>query len=188
MRNLHIVIASVRPGRVGPAIARWFEAYAREHGGFAPKVVDIADFKLPLLDEAKHPIMKQYVQSHTKAWSASVAEADAYVFVTPEYDYFPPASFVNALQFLASEWHYKPAGLLSYGGVSGGLRAAQTEKLLITSLRMMPIPEGVPVPSYAQFIDDKGTFKPNDLIVASAKTMLDELAKWSDALKPMRAA
>lgn len=188
MRKLHVIVGSTRPGRVGPAIARWFEAYAREHGGFEPKVVDIADFKLPLLDEAKHPIMKQYAHGHTKAWSASVAEADAYVFVTPEYDYFPGAAFVNALQFLASEWHYKPAGIVSYGGVSGGLRAAQTEKMLITSLRMMPIPEGVPIPNYGQFLDDTGTFKPNDLVVTSAKTMLDELTKWTDALKPMRAA
>ena len=84
---------------------------------------------------------------------------------------------------------YKPAGIVSYGGVSGGLRAAQSLKGLITSLRIMPIPEGVAIPNFFEHIDaESGAFKSNDLMNASVKTMLDELAKWSAALKPMRAA
>ena len=84
------------------------------------------------------------------------------------------------------EWSYKPAGIVSYGGVSGGLRSAQTLKLLLTSLKVMPIPEGVPVPTFARLIDEDGVFRPNDLITTGAKTMLDELSRWTDALKPMR--
>ena len=68
--------------------------------------------------------MKQhYEHEHTKRWSAIIDDADAFVFVTPEYDYFAPASLVNAIQCLAKEWNYKPAGIVSYGDISGGLRA-----------------------------------------------------------------
>lgn len=73
---------------------------------------------------------------------------------------------------------------MSYGGVSGGLRAAQAVKLLLTTLKVMPIPEGVAVPNFQQFLDDTGTFRPNELVEKSATTMLGELARWAEALKP----
>ena len=185
--KLHVVVTSTRPGRLGPAVARWFEGFARTHGGFDPVLVDLADFDLPVYDEPKHPITRQYQHEHTKRWSASVAAADAYAFVLPEYNYFPPPSLVNALNYLVAEWTYKPAGLVSYGGVSGGLRAAQAVKLLLTTLKVMPIPEGVAVPNFQQFLDDAGTFRPNERVEKSATTMLGELARWAEALKPLRA-
>jgi NAD(P)H-dependent FMN reductase len=172
---------------VGPSVARWFEGFAKAHGAFDPVLVDIKDFELPVYDEPKHPAMQQYEHAHTKAWSANVAAADAYAFVTPEYNYFPPSSLVNALTYVYKEWNYKPAGLVSYGGVSGGLRSAQTLKLLLTTLKVVPMTEGVTVPNVSQMVKE-GVFAPNDLINASAKTMLDELARWTGPLKTMRAA
>lgn len=184
--KLNIIICSTRPGRVGPKIARWFDGYARAHGGFEVELVDLADFALPVFDEPKHPRLGQYEHEHTKAWSRSVASGDAFVFVTPEYDYFAPPALVNALIYLSNEWAYKPAGIVSYGGISGGLRSAQSVKLLLTTLRIMPIPEGVPVPMFSQFIGEDGSFQPSEPISGGAKLMLDELRRWTDALKPMR--
>lgn len=86
---------------------------------------------------------------------------------------------MNALDYLVAEWTYKLAGLVSYGGVSGGLRAAQAVKLLLTTLKVMPIPEGVAIPNFTQFKADDATFRPNDLIEKSATTMLGELARWA---------
>jgi NAD(P)H-dependent FMN reductase len=185
--KLHVVIGSTRPGRVGPRIAQWFHRFAAEHGRFEPVLIDLVDFDLPVFDEPKHPRLKQYEHEHTKRWSASVDAADAFAFVTPEYNYFAPVALVNALTYLSREWAYKPVGLVSYGGVSGGLRAAQAEKMLITSLRMMPLPEGVTVPMVSQSIDKDGVFRPSELVQASAKVMLDELIRWAEALKPLRA-
>ncbi len=185
--RLNIVIASTRPGRVGPVFGKWFETFAQEHGKFEPALVDLADFDLPVYDEPRHPRLAQYEHEHTKAWAASVKSADAFVFVTPEYNYFVAPSLVNALDYVLSEWHYKPAGFLSYGGVSGGLRAVQSAKQLMTSLKIMPIPEGVPVFSYAQHLNE-GVFQPTEIIEKGATTMLDELSRWAAALKPMRAA
>ena len=143
--RLNIIIGSTRPGRLGPGIAGWFETCARGHGGFEPVLVDLADFNLPVYDEPNHPRLRQYVHDHTKAWSASVEAADAFVFVTPEYNYFAPPALVNALDYVLHEWGYKPAGIVSYGGASGGMRSAQMLKLLLTSVRVMPIPDSVNV-------------------------------------------
>ena len=184
--KLHVIVASTRPSRKGPAVARWFHEFAQRQGGFEPVLVDIAEFDLPVYDEPEHPLTRRYVHEHTKRWSESVAAADAYAFVTPEYNYFPPPSLVNALNFLVAEWTYKPAGLVSYGGVSGGLRAAQAVKLLLTTLKVMPIPEGIAIPNFGQFMNESGTFRPNELVEKSAGTMLAELIRWAESLKPMR--
>lgn len=184
--ELHIIICSTRPGRVGPSVARWFHAFAVEHGGFDARLVDLADFDLPVYDEPVHPRFQQYEHEHTKRWSASVAAADAYIFVTPEYNYNPPPSFVNALNYVYKEWNYKPCGFVSYGGVSGGIRAVQAEKLLVTTLKMMPMMEGVVVPMVAGHLSESGVFSSNELIDQSAQTLLDELLRWAQGLKAMR--
>tara|TARA_R110002072_G_scaffold118475_1_gene250138 strand:- start:4163 stop:4744 length:582 start_codon:yes stop_codon:yes gene_type:complete len=184
--RLQVIICSTRPGRVGPAVGRWFAEFAASHDGFDSELVDLADFKLPLYDEPNHPTQQKYQHAHTKAWSKSVASADAYVFVMPEYNYSPPPSLVNALDFVYKEWNYKPCGIVSYGGASGGLRAAQSVKLQITTLKMMPMMEGVMIPMVSKLVDDSGTFTSNELIDKSASTLLDELRRWAVGLKAMR--
>jgi NAD(P)H-dependent FMN reductase len=184
--KLQVIICSTRPTRVGPAVARWFADFARQHAKFATTLVDLADFNLPIYDEPNHPSTQKYEKDHTKRWSASVADADAYVFVTPEYNFGPPPSFINALNYVYREWNYKPCGFVSYGGVSGGLRAVQLEKQLVTTLKMMPMVEGVAIPMVAKLIDESRKFIPNDLITASANSLLDELFRWAEGLKAMR--
>lgn len=184
--RLQVIICSTRPGRVGPAVGRWFAEFAASHDGFDTELVDLADFKLPLYDEPNHPTQQKYQHAHTKAWSKSVASADAYVFVMPEYNYSPPPSLVNALDFVYKEWNYKPCAIVSYGGASGGLRAAQSVKLQITTLKMMPMMEGVMIPMVSKLVDDSGTFTSNELIDKSASTLLDELRRWAVGLNAMR--
>lgn len=186
--KLHTIICSTRPGRQAPAVARWFHEAAQVHGRFDCVLVDLADFGLPLLDESRHPRLKQYEKEHTKRWSASVASADAFAFVTPEYNHFVPPSLVNALDFLVAEWNHKPAGLVTFGGVSGGLRAAQSVKPLLAALKMMPLLEAVSVPMFAQHIGEDGVFRPNEPVTQSVAPMLDELFRWAEVLKPLRAA
>jgi NAD(P)H-dependent FMN reductase len=183
--RLAIVAASTRPGRQGFAVAEWFRDEAEKDGAFDIDFIDLAQVNLPLLDEANHPRLQQYEHDHTKAWSARVTAADAFVFVTPEYDHSLPAALLNALQFLSLEWHYKTAAVVSYGGVSAGLRSAQTTRSVLSALKMFPIPEAVSIPFFTQFIDD-GVVQPNEVMVDSAKAVLKELAKVDAALRPLR--
>lgn len=184
--TLNVIICSTRPNRVGPAVARWFLEFAKQHGKFNAQLIDLADFDLPIYNEPQHPASGVYQHMHTKAWAASVAAADAYIFVTPEYNYCPPPSLTNALNYVYKEWNYKPCGFVSYGGVSGGLRAVQAAKLQVTTLKMMPMMEGVAIPMVAKQLDETGHFQTNELIDHSAGVLLDELLRWSNALSTMR--
>ena len=186
--KLNVVVCSTRPGRVGPSIGQWFEGFARAHGGFEVELADLAQVALPVFDEPHHPRLRKYEHAHTKAWSASVESADAFVFVTPEYNYGPPPSLLNAMNYLVHEWRDKVAGFVSYAGVSGGLRAVQAEKLMLANFKIMPLPEQVTIPMFPQFIDAEGRFTPNEMHETSAKAMLDELVRWAGALKAMRQA
>jgi len=183
--RLNIIIGSTRPGRVGKPVADWFEGVARRKGNFDVHLVDLVDFDLPVYDEPKHPRLQQYEHAHTRRWSESVAAADAYVLVTPEYNFGPTPALINALNYVYTEWNYKPAAFVSYGGISGGLRAVQTTKLSLTTLKMMPILESVMVPMVSEHIRE-GRFEPNDIHNESAEVLLTELHRWAEALKPMR--
>lgn len=183
--KLNVITVSTRPTRLGPAVAQWVFEKAQAHGGFEVELVDLDSFKLPVFDEPKHPRLKDYAHDHTKAWAASVDAADAFVFVSPEYNFFPPPSFVNAVDYLFSEWNYKVAGLVTYGGPLSGARAAQMEKLLLTSVKVMTVPEGVGIPMFSNYIKD-GRFEAPDFLEPSVKAMLDELVKWAGALKTLR--
>lgn len=184
--KLHVIIGSTRPGRAGPAVAKWADEAARAHGQFDVELVDLADFNLPLLDEPNHPAKRQYTKDTTKRWSEKIAAADAFLFVTPEYDYFPPASLVNAVQVLSQEWMRKAAGIVSYGGISGGLRATQVFRSLLSNLNIHALPQTVPVPLFSQLIGEDKIFRPNDAMKDGLKVTLDELHKWAAALRPLR--
>lgn len=187
MLKLHVIVASTRPGRKGGVVGDWFEKQARSHGKFDVALVDLADVALPMFDEPRHPRLREYEHQHTREWSATVERADAYVFVTPEYNYGSPPSLVNALDFVSREWAYKPAGFVSYGGVSAGTRSVQMTKQIVTALKMVPLTEAVAIPFFSKHIDkESGVFDPGEVQEKASVTMLDELLKWAKALKPMR--
>ena len=188
MPNLTIVVGSTRPGRAGAPIAQWFAARAKDHGGFDVNVVDLAELGLPLLDEPNHPRLRTYTQQHTKDWSAIADAADAFVFVTPEYNYGYPASLKNAIDYLHHEWQHKPVGFVSYGGVAAGTRAVQQLKQVVTTLKMLPVFESVNIPFHTQFLGSDGTFQPNEVLDQAAGAMLDELVRTEAALRPLRPA
>ena len=185
--KLKIIIGSTRPGRMGPIVAEWVNQAAQAHSGFDAEIVDLHALNLPLLDEPNHPAAQDYQHDHTKAWSAIVDDADAFIFVTPEYDSFPPAALINAIQGLVKEWAYKPAGTVSYGGISGGLRSAQELRQLLGNLSVVALPNVVPVPFHWEKIED-GALVANEPMTQGLGGLLDELQKWGDQLKPLHSA
>lgn len=188
MPKLEVIIASTRPNRVGLPIANWFVEAAKAHGAFEVEVSDLKEIALPLLDEPHHPRLRNYQHSHTKTWSEQIQNADAFVFVMPEYNAGFTAPLKNAIDYLSLEWAYKPAGFVSYGGLSGGTRAVQMLKEVLTTIKITPAWEAVNIPFVSQYIKDDGTFAPSDLIAAGVTPMLDELAKVESALKSLRSA
>jgi NAD(P)H-dependent FMN reductase len=185
MPRLGVVLTSTREGRVGATVADWFLARARAHGGFDVELVDLKAVDLPLLSEPNHPRLKKYTQEKTRGRSATVAALDAFVFVSPDYNFGSPPALVNALDHLYWEWTFKAAGLVSYGGISGGLRAAQMTRLLLASFKVVPLVEQVAIPFVSQHLAD-GVFTGDEKHDKSAAVMLDELARWTGALSALR--
>jgi NAD(P)H-dependent FMN reductase len=188
MPKLHVILASTRPGRAGEPIAEWFVERAVAHGAFEVELVDLAEVDLPFMDEPNHPRLRRYTHEHTKAWSARVDAADAFVFVTPEYNYGFTAPLKNAIDFLHFEWQHKPVGFVSYGGVAAGTRAVQMLKQVVTTLKMLPLFEAVSIPFHTQFIDEEGRVNANETMEKAADAMLDELVLSEATLAPRRAA
>jgi len=186
MPRLLIVVGSTRPGRVGLPVSEWFAARATAHGGFELDVADLAELDLPPMDESSHPRLRRYEHDHTKAWSARVDAADAIVLVMPEYNHSFTAPLKNALDYLHEEWRHKPVGIVSYGGVAAGGRAAAAIKPVLAALRMTLAGE-VPIPFVAQFVDEDGVVQPSEAMNDGADAMLDELVRVERALRPLRA-
>jgi len=184
---LQIIIGSTRPGRVGPAVADWIIDRARARGDFEVEVADLAVLNLPIFDEPNHPRLRRYVNQHTKDWSEIVERSDAFVFVIPEYNYGFNAATKNAIDYLNQEWQNKPAGIVSYGGVAAGTRAAQMLKQVMSALKIVPVTDSVNIPFVAEKLDEDRRLKPNEIMEAAATAMLDELARWAQALRPLRA-
>jgi NAD(P)H-dependent FMN reductase len=187
MSTLKIIIASTRPGRVGEPIGSWVARAARAHGGFdAVEVLDLAEIDLPLLDEPNHPRLRRYTKPHTLAWSAAVDSADAFLIVAPEYNFAMTAPLKNALDYLHAEWAHKPVGLVTYGGASGGMRAAEMIKSVLVTLRMVPVSPALSLHKAGDRLVD-GTFAPTRADVGTLTAMLDELVDYQEALAPLRA-
>jgi NAD(P)H-dependent FMN reductase len=185
MPKLHVIIASTRPTRVGLPVANWFLGRVKAHAAFDPALVDLLEVNLPHMDEPKHPRLGEYEHDHTKKWSALINGADAFAMVCPEYNYGAPPALLNALNYLSKEWAYKPVAFVSYGGVSGGTRGVQMVKQVVTALNMMPLPLGVTIPFVGKQIKD-GVFETIEPLDKTAKDVLDDLLRWTNALKAMR--
>jgi NAD(P)H-dependent FMN reductase len=187
MATLGVVVASTREGRVGIAVGEWFVAAVRAHGRVDPTLIDLKELALPMLEERHHPRLRKYEQEKTKAWSATVASQDAFVFVTPEYNHGTPPGLVNALDHVYIEWNYKAAAFVSYGGMSGGIRGVQMTKPILTALKMVPLVEAVAIPFVTRLLDPgTGAFKGEEQYDKAAVVMLDELTRWTGALASMR--
>jgi NAD(P)H-dependent FMN reductase len=186
--RLQVIIGSVRPGRIGEAFARWFVPIAEKHGAFEVELIDLAEVNLPFMDEPHHPRLRKYTHEHTRRWSATISRADAFVFVTPEYNYGYSPALKNAIDYLHHEWADKAVGFLSYGGVAAGTRAVQQLRQVLAGLRMVTAVEAVNVPFAAQFLDDDREVQANDVMLAAADAMLNELARLTTRLRPVPAA
>lgn len=186
MYQLKVIIASTRPGRKGPTIANWLIEQLKNQSDFEVELLDLKEINLPFMDEPEHPRLQQYQHEHTKAWSKKINAGDAFIFVTPEYNFGYPAPLKNALDFLYQEWTYKPLGFVSYGGISGGTRSVQMLKQVVTALKMVPLIEAVHIPYFNKNIDDEGEFIGDEGHIHMAQGLFKELARWTKQLKTMR--
>ncbi|WP_029054612.1 NADPH-dependent FMN reductase [Sporosarcina ureae] len=176
--NIGIILGSTREGRVSPQVGEWVKKLADQRGDAHYTIIDIADYKLPLLGEAGGDA------SGAAAWSEIIAKQDGFVFIVQEYNHSISASLKNALDYLRVEWNDKAAGIVSYGSV-GGARAAEHLRGILSELSVAHVRVH---PALSLFTDfENGTeLKPADVQAASVNQMLDQVIPWTTALNTIR--
>jgi NAD(P)H-dependent FMN reductase len=184
MIRVAIITGSTRPGRVNEAVARWVIDLAKRRRDAEFELVDIADYKLPLLDEGVPPSMGQYSHAHTRAWAEKINSFDAYVFVTPEYNHAPSGALKNAIDYLYREWNNKAAGFVSYGS-AGGARAVEHLRLVMGELMVADVRAQVMLSLFTDF-ENFSNFTPDPRHEAEVHTMLDQVVAWGEALRSVR--
>jgi NAD(P)H-dependent FMN reductase len=181
-----LIIGSVREGRFGPTVAAWLADEAARRDIFEIDVIDLADAGLPHRQQPHSVTSGQYPSPAVRAYAARIAAADAFVMITPEYNHGYPASLKLGLDSVLPEWKAKPAGFVSYGGISGGLRAVEQLRLVVAELGMVSIRETVSFAMARHAFGEDGS--PLDQGAAGAAgRMLDQLAWWARALRAARA-
>ncbi|HEY3469777.1 MAG TPA: NAD(P)H-dependent oxidoreductase [Amycolatopsis sp.] len=181
-----VIVGSVREGRFGPVVADWLAGVAGEHGGFEVDVLDLAEPDLPLAMPAFGATPAAAVVAEVAKVTSKLAAADAFVVVTPEYNHSYPASLKNAIDWHRAEWAAKPVGFVSYGGISGGLRAVEHLRAVFAELHAVTIRETVSFHGAHTRFDPDGLPKDDGAGVA-AKAMLDQLGWWARALADAKA-
>ena len=182
--RIAVIIASSRPERVGPAVARWVMEGTEKREAATYELVDLAEQGLPNLDEPEPASSGSYVQPHTRRWADKVAGYDAFVFVTPEYNHGIPGQLKNALDFLYAEWNDKVAGIVCYGS-NGGFRAAEQLKLTLNELQVAVVRAQVELSTYDDMAD-QSEMVPRDYQPGKRSTMLTAVERWAGALRPLR--
>jgi NAD(P)H-dependent FMN reductase len=186
MTKIAIVTGSTRPGRVNKQVADWVLAQAAGQTDAEFEVVDIADFNLPLLDEAYPAMYQNYQNDHTKAWSAKISEFDGFIFVTGEYNHTITPALTNALSYLNVEFNNKAAGIVSYGSM-GGARAAEHLRNVLSELQIAHVRNQVMFSLFTDF-ENFADFKPTEQNAGTLAPMIDQLIPWTKAMESVRAA
>ncbi|WP_030914282.1 NADPH-dependent FMN reductase [Streptosporangium amethystogenes] len=179
-----VIVGSTRRGRFGPTVAAWFVARARRRADLEVDLIDLAEVALPgtLTDEDEAP------PAPVAALAPRLADADAFVVVTPEYNRSFPAPLKSAIDWFYPEWRAKPVAFVSYGNDSGGLLAAAQLREVFTELHAVAIRDGVALPRYwEQFAADGSWPRAGAPCDTAVKATLDQLTWWAHALREARA-
>lgn len=175
--KIGIIIGSTREGRVSPQVANWIKAFADQRNDADYEIVDIKDYKLPLLGESEE-------MTGIEQWNAKLKTLDAFVFVVSEYNHSLAASLKNALDLAREPWQNKSAGIVSYGSV-GGARAAEHLRGILGELQIADVRAHVALSMFTDF-ENWSIFKPQSLHEENLTLMLDQVNRWGTALKQIR--
>ena len=174
-----VISSSVRDGRMSPSIADWVVAALDRTHGVKVDLIDLAAITLPD-DSQLYPgggpatVVGQRIEA-----------AEAFVFVTPEYNHSYPAPLKRLIDWHYREWMLKPAAIVAYG-VYGGhaaiehLRGVLAELNMVTTRRCL----GLSVPW--ETLDDDERYTPAETLTDGLVRALDELQWWSGVLTDAR--
>ena len=176
-----LIYGSTRQGRFCDTVARWTEKELGLSGNFSVEIIDPAAHARASRAETPNHEAGGYRSLRTQ-----LAEADAFVVVTPEYNHGYPAALKELIDSAGEEWHAKPVAFVSYGGVSGGLRAVEQLRQVFAELHVVSIRDSVSFQNAWQLFDATGCPADPDRCSAQMSRMLAKLHWWALALRSAR--
>lgn len=185
MTKIAIVTGSIRPGRQSLNVATWVKSIADQRTDAEFEIVDIAEFELPVWDEAVPPAWGPGAKAHSKAWSARMDEFDGFVFVVSEYNHSITGALKNALDYLGPELTNKAAGFVSYGS-AGGARAVEHLRGILSELQVAHVRNSALLSLFTDF-ENFTVLAPTEPATAAVGPMLDQLIVWTKAMEAVRA-
>ena len=190
--NLQVIIGSTRDNRVTERLAKWVASEAKNFDDTTVELVDLANYNLPFMNE---PISPRYnperkINPEVKQWIDKLAEGEAYIFVTPEYNHSISGVLKNALDYVTFELTKKPATVVAHGTV-GGARAIMHLKEILSESQAAVTPKAVAFAGASQSIDEDGVLNAEVASEpygpkAALQGTLEELKWYSDALSNAR--
>jgi NAD(P)H-dependent FMN reductase len=174
--SIALLYGSVRPGRLCDTVARWAGAEIDRHAGLRWRAVD------PL------QLRKPNAGFDDETLRGELQRADAFVVVTPEYNHGYPAAIKELIDADVQGWVAKPVSFVSYGGLSGGLRAVEQLRQVFAELHATTVRDGVSfVNAWDQF-DEHGQLRNPEPARKAMAMMLDRLRWWALALREARSS
>ncbi|MFE0692340.1 NADPH-dependent FMN reductase [Streptomyces sp. NPDC059173] len=180
-----VILGSNRDGRFGPVIADWFLGRAAGHPGIETDLIDVAETGLPTAITFSPGPQEA---ARLAAVSERLAAADAFVVLTPEYNHSFPAPLKTLIDWHGAEWQAKPVAFVSYGGISGGLRAVEQLRQVFAELHTVTVRDTVSFHNAGVLFDDEGRHRDPGPADAAAKVLLDQVVWWGTALRDARSA
>jgi len=190
MYKLKIILGSTREGRIGDKVAKLVDTLVKEKQDFESEILDLKEWKLPFFNEVGSiPSLKGvYSDPIIGKWIEKISEADAFIFVTPEYNHGVTAVLKNAIDSAYFEWKRKPAVLVGYSaGPIGGARAVEMLRPILSYFNMLDLNEGLLLTFLNKdSFDENGNFKAIDTLRPVFDTVNKEFIWWTKALKTAR--
>ena len=176
--RLAIIYGSTRPGRLCDRVVNWVARELVHYPLIEIDVIDPLEFDLPPRHDGEH--------AGVAALSARLSEADAFIVVTPEYNHSFTASLKFVLDLVYEPWHGKSVAFVSYGGISGGLRAVEQLRLVFAELHAVTVRDTVSFANpWGRFAEDGSLENPIEARQSLVR-LIARLSWWSAALKPAR--
>ncbi len=185
-----VIVGSTRQGRFSEKPAQWILDHLRKREGIEARLLDLRHYPMPFFDEPVPPAMPgraPYSNEVVQRWTGQIAASDAFVFVTPEYNFGPPAVLKNAIDWVYAEWNRKAAAFVSYGSALGA-RGVQQLRATLVELQLVPIRSSVHVPIATLMAHFQGGDVVKGLAELDSKAdgMIDDLLWWTRVLKAAR--
>jgi NAD(P)H-dependent FMN reductase len=184
-----VFYGSYRSDRMGIRLADFLVRGLAQRGNDV-ELVDARAIGLPMLDRMYKEYPKGEAPGAMEGLASKLRAADAFLFVTGEYNWGPQPGLKNLTDHFLEEWFWRPAAIASYSaGRLAGARANAIWHSTLSEMGMVVISSTLTVGPIASTLDAEGrpTGSAGEALDKAFPRFADDLAWWAEAARTQRA-